>query len=345
VVAPVVTQAAAAVSPAAIFDEMRRQAGDARRSFAENGEVAGQIADAARRSGRLLLFGMGGSHAVNRVAEPLYRAVGIDTNALVASEALNATFPTRGATVLLNSQSGESGEIVAYLARKSSDETLYGLTLNAGSTLARAALSLVGHGGMEQAFAATRSLLVSLALHARVLHDLGELQDRIVEAATRREVVPFDAAVQALTPVEAVIVSGRAAMQGVAEAAALGFLELARMPSFALEGGQLRHGPVEALGPRLGVIFVRQAQTGPVPDSTPALVEICVGGGSPTVVFDLSGAPPIAGAVTIAFPGCAGLEAAMTVLPTMQRFLIEVARSRVDEVGVPLRSSKVTRET
>jgi fructoselysine-6-P-deglycase FrlB-like protein len=343
VVAPVVMQAAE-VSPAAIFDEMRRQAEDARRSFAENGEAARHIANAARRSGRLLLLGMGASHAVNRVAEPLYRAVGIDTNAVVASEALNAPFPTRGATVLLNSQSGESGEIVAYLARASSDETRYGLTLNAGSTLARAAPSLVGHGGMEQVFAATRSLLVSLALHARVLHDLGEPHDRIVEAATRREVVPFDAAVQALASVEAIIVSGRAAMQGVAEAAALGILELARMPCLALEGGQLRHGPVEALGPRLGVVFVRQP-TGPAPDSTAALVEICVEGGSPTVVFDLSGAPPIAGAVTIAFPGCTGLEAAMTVLPTIQRFLIEVARSRVDEVGVPLRSSKVTRET
>ncbi len=52
-------------------------------------------------------------------------------------------------------------------------------------------------------------------------------------------------------------------MQGVAEAVALGILELARMPSFALEGGQLRHGPVEALGPRLGVVFVRQAARRP----------------------------------------------------------------------------------
>ncbi len=35
----------------------------------------------------------------------------------------------------------------------------------------------------------------------------------------------------------------------------------------------------------------------------------------------------------------------MTVLPTIQRFLIEIARSRVGQVGVPVRSSKVTRET
>ncbi len=252
---------------ASIFEEMRRQPEDARRSFAANGAVAMRIAASARRSGRLLLLGMGGSHSVNRVAEPLYRKVGIDTDAVAVSEVLSAPFPPRARTVLLTSQSGESGEVVAYLARPSEAEERFGLTLNAEGALARTLPSLVGQGGVEKAFAATRSLMVSLALHARVLDALGVPHDAIVDAATRRATLPVAAAAAAFKSVDAIIFSGRGAMQGIAEAAALVLLELARVPAFALEGGQLRHGPVEALGPGLGVVFIRQAESGPELDA------------------------------------------------------------------------------
>ena len=338
-VAPVI--AAAKTSPVTVFDEMSQQAEDARQSFAQNGEVAAKIAEAARKSGRLILLGMGGSHAVNRTAEVLYRRAGIDATAVVVSEAINAPIPRRGATVLLASQSGESGEIVAYLERNAGSEACFGLTLNHESALARSVPSLIGHGGIEQAFAATRSIYVSLALHARVLHELGLPQDRSIETATKRDAVPFEAAVEKLGSVDAVVFSGRAEMQGIAEAAALGMMELGRLPSFALEGGQLRHGPVEALGPKLGIVFIRQAGT----DTTASLAKVCVDGNSPTIVFDLSGEAPVPGAVTIAFEKYAGIEAALTVLPTLQRFIFEVARRRVPNVGEPVRSTKVTRET
>ena len=330
----------------AIFDEISRQAADARESFARNAEVAERIAAAVRGSGRLLLFGMGGSHAVNRVAEVAYRAAGIDATAIPVSEALNAPIPANGATVLLTSQSGESGEVVAYLARKNANETRFGLTLDPAGTLAKSVPSLVAHGGPEKAFAATRSLYVSLTMHARVLHALGLPHDRIVDSATRSEVAPLEVAIEKLAKVEAVFFSGRGAMQGIAEACALGLMELARMPSCALEGGQLRHGPVEALGSLLGVVFVRAADgPGLQPDSTAGLARVCVESESPTIVFDLSGTPPIEGATTVAFPACRGLEAALKVLPTLQRFLITVAAGRVMNVGQPIRSSKVTRET
>ena len=72
---------------------------------------------------------------------------------------------------------------------------------------------------------------------------------------------------------------------------------------------------------------------------------VCVDGGSPTVIFDLSGAAPIEGAVTVAFPASDGLEAAFRVIPSLQRFMVDFAASRVADVGVPVRSSKVTRAT
>ena len=48
------------------------------------------------------------------------------------------------------------------------------MTLDPASTLGRALPCLVGAGGGEVAFAATRSLTVTLALHAAVLAALGD---------------------------------------------------------------------------------------------------------------------------------------------------------------------------
>ena len=98
---------------------MDRQSSDARQSFAAAGDVAASLALSARRTGRLILLGMGGSHAVNRVAEACYRDAGIDATALPVSEMLHAPIPGRARTVLITSQSGESGEVVAYLATDS----------------------------------------------------------------------------------------------------------------------------------------------------------------------------------------------------------------------------------
>ncbi len=327
----------------AILDEMSRQSSDARQSFAGASEVAARVAASARRTGRLILLGMGGSHAVNRVAEACYRDAGIDATALPVSEMLHAPIPGRGRTVLITSQSGESGEVVAYLATRDAGEERFGMTLNPESALARGVPSLMGHGGMEQAFAATRSLYVSLALHARVLHELGVPQDGAFQTGAHVAAGAIDAAVSKLASVHAVIFSGRGAMQGIAEAAALCLLELARMPAFALEGGQLRHGPPEALGPGIGVVLIRQAGCGS--DSIAALAKLCGEASSPVVVLDLSGDPPPPDVFTISLARASSMVAALAVLPPIQQFGIEIARRRITDVGVPVRSTKVTRET
>jgi fructoselysine-6-P-deglycase FrlB-like protein len=326
----------------AIHAEMARQAQDARASFLRNANPAGAAAASLRRTRRALLLGMGGSHAVNRVAEALYREAGIDATAHPVSEMLSAPIPLRSGTVLLTSQSGESGEIVRHLALHTAAKERFGLTLDAASTLARSVPSLIGYGGPERAFAATRSLYVSLALHARILHELGVRQDDALAATSRPASGDIGAVADALASAGAVILSGRGVMQGLAEAAALGLLELARMPSFALDGGQLRHGPLEALGPAIGVVFIRAAGAA---DSTPDLARICVEAGSPTVLVDASGLPPPAGVDTLAAPPCSGMGAALTLLPTLQALIIAIAQRRVVDVGAPLRSTKVTVET
>jgi fructoselysine-6-P-deglycase FrlB-like protein len=323
-----------------LLGELSRQHADALASFHANGAMAQRIAESLCRNRRLLLVGMGASHFANRAAEAAYRASGIDAAAVVASEILAAPLPMESRSAILVSQSGASGEILDLLGRPALKEERFGLTLNSDSALGRALPCLLGAGGPERAFAATRSLLITLTLHAAVLAALGQAPDKVL--ASLKTPLHADTALAhaRLADSPTFILSGRRELQGVAEAGALFLMELARVPAFALEGGQFRHGPLEALSPNLGVVLLRGADEWAEP--TGKLGEICVGAGTVPVVFDASGQAPIAGAVTLAFPALEGLAAAIALLPTLQQLFIGLARQRVARVGEPLRSSKVT---
>lgn len=121
----------------------------------------------------LLLLGMGGSHHANQVAVDAYRQLGVHATAMTLDEALAQPLPAGVARVtLIVSQSGDSGEIARFLAH-APDHDLFGLSLNPEGHLARHVPALVAAGGGEQAFAATRSFLLTLALHQLVLEALG----------------------------------------------------------------------------------------------------------------------------------------------------------------------------
>lgn len=326
---------------ALIQAEMNRQHVDALRSFEMSGDTAALIAQALGRRSRLILLGMGGSHCVNRCAEVAYRASGVDATALAASEALYAPLPERlPCTTILTSQSGNSVEIVRLLEAPWIGEA-FGITLEADSRLGRKLPCLLGQGGSERAFAATRSLLITLALHATVLEALGAPQDALRALLAAPPAIPdLGPALAVLRAARGIVFSGRGALKGVAEAGALGLLELARMPGFALDGGQFRHGPIEALEPDLGVVLLRADEE--TAGLAQGLAEICAAAGVRPVVLDASVLPDLAGCVTLRLPPCRGLMAALQLLPPLQHLLIEVAKTRVAEVGVPLRASKVT---
>ena len=328
---------------AAIRAEMSRQHSDARASFAAAQPLAAEIAASVRRTGRLTLLGMGGSHWVNRTAAVLYRRAGLDVSAEVLSEALFTPLPPRPRTVLIVSQSGGSGEIAPYLDRRAETDQRFGLTLDPDGPLARRIPSLCGVGGPERAFAATRSIMVSLSLHLAVLQALGEpVDDALAVLDAPAAPKPIGAAVSALAKAESFVISGRAELQGVAESGALCIMELARLPALALEGGQLRHGPMEMLSGRVGVVLLRAS--GPSAALTPALAAACAAAGCPVVVFDVSGEPAIAHATTIPFTARQGMAAVFDVLPALQEMLVEVAARRITDVGQPVRSNKVTRD-
>lgn len=324
----------------AIDREMARQNRDAIASHAAAQQMAVEVAASLRRTGRLLLLGMGGSHAVGRTVEPLYRARGIDAIAMPVSEQLGAPLALDGRTIFVTSQSGESGEVLRWFRQTGGTPDTFGLTLEGRSFLAGAAPSLIGVGGTERAFAATRSLTITLALHLAVLEALGEDPAPALSALAMPERPDIDAALTALAAVRTVVTSGRR-LQGIAEALALGLTELARLPCYALEGGQLRHGPMEMLAPDVGVVLFRGE------DATAELVTgmatSVIAAGAPVVLFDTSGAGPVDGAVTIAFKPATGLAAVFAMLPAAQRLMVAFAAARLPDAGTPVRSSKITR--
>jgi fructoselysine-6-P-deglycase FrlB-like protein len=325
---------------AAIDREMARQHADAIASYETAQPMAAKAAASLRRTGRLLLIGMGGSHAVNRTVEPLYRSLGIDAIALPLSEQLGQPLSIAAGTIFVTSQSGESAEVVRWFSETGGTKETFGLTLESGSFLARTAPSLVGAGGTELAFAATRSLTVTFALHLAILAALGEDPHAALAVLNAPEDHDIAAALAALENVVTVVTSGRR-LQGVAEALALGLTELSRRPCFSLEGGQLRHGPMEMLGQEIGVVLFRGSDetTGLVTAMAISAVET----GAPVIIFDASGEAPVAGAVTIRFAPATGLAAIFAMLPVAQRLMIAFADARVENAGTPVRSTKITR--
>ncbi|MBS9721925.1 aminotransferase [Tianweitania sp. BSSL-BM11] len=324
--------------------EMARQFSDGLQSHALAHPQAVPIAARIRQTGKLLMLGMGASHWANRMALASYREAGIDAAAEVLSEAMRAPQPDRPRVTLLTSQSGNSGEIAAYLERIRDHADHVGLTLNADSTLGRAVPCLIGQGGREQAFAATRSILLTLCLHAAILQELGinirPLLD-LLETADPLGVAPPPEAIERLRTCSLLVLSGRAQPHSALEAAGLTFTELARTPSLALELGQLLHGPMEMLGPDMALVLVRP--TGGDTAAVTRVAEAALSYGLTPILFDLGAHSPVNGAITIALPDHAGLCAVATLLPAVQRLAIEAAAARIGEgFGSPLRSTKVT---
>jgi fructoselysine-6-P-deglycase FrlB-like protein len=322
--------------------EMARECADALATMDGNRAVAGQVVESLRRTGRLVLYAMGGSHYVNALAEPLYRDCGIDCRAMLASDALMAPLPDAPRTALIVSQSGESGEIVELLARPAGAEERYGLTLNAGSPLGTGTRgTLLAAGGPELAFAATRSIILTVALHAAVMEALGQPQDALRAVLASGTSAAINAVEAVLAVCDLVVFVGRHAMSGVAQSGALSMMELARIPTIGLEAGQFRHGPYEVLRPGVGVVLLRSA--GPDGASIPPIARSTIEAGCATVVFDASGEAALPGCCTIALPRAVGLTAAAHMLLAFQPLNIAVACRRIAEhVGTPLRTTKVT---
>lgn len=337
-------RAEAATPLALLHDEMRRQDADAIASLDAARDDARPIADRVRSTGRLLMLGMGASHWANRMVLAGYRGLGIDAQAEMLSEALRLPPPPRDRAVLITSQSGGSGEVRAWLGQQRDLAGVYGLTLQPDSLLGRAVPCLIGRGGAEKTFAATRSVMLTLALHAAALEALGldvTALTRIWQSSPGLPPAPPEAAIDALARCRTLVLASRGELVPVLQGAALTYMELARTFAAGLELGELIHGPQEALGAGTALLLARP--DGPDAAGITRFAHDAVSWGVPTVLFDIGDRHPvIEGAVVIQLPASTGLATAVRLLPAVQSLAIAAAARRVPDMGVPQRSSKVT---
>lgn len=323
--------------------EMARQYADARASFDAAATLAERIARRAANQGRIVLLGMGASHWVNRMVVGLYRHCGVNAVAEPLSDYLRALPPTGRRATLIVSQSGKSGEVTAYFDQVADLRDHFGLTLEGDSTLAHTVPSLVGCGGTERAYAATRSIMITLALHAAVLSRLGMDTAGFLDVLAGPSSLPGEADVVAaslLADKGMVFLSSRGTTHAVMEATALTYMELARTPAMALELGQFLHGPIECLSPASALVLARPATADA--GSVTAFAKRAISFGVRPILFNLGEHPPVEGAVEIALPRLNGVAALARLLPATQTLAIDAAALRVADIGVPHRASKVT---
>jgi fructoselysine-6-P-deglycase FrlB-like protein len=319
--------------------ERARQRGDAIASFAASRRMAAEIAAAIRDFPRLVMVGMGGSHFINRIVEPLYRRAGIETSAHTATELIAMPLPAGRRVALLTSQSGASSEIREYLARPPADERRFGLTLEPESPMAGAIPCLAGTGGKERSYAAARSVLVTLALHGAVLDALGQRQEAAMEWLARSRDIDTTGLVEALSRAVSFMVLAPACARGIADSTGLTLMELARLPVLALEYGQFRHGPLEALKEETGIILLRDGDT--VDAIADEIAAFAAKAGSPTATLDLGGEVRASAPGRVGVPVGPGIAWHMAALLAGQALAIDLAATRVANVGEPRIGRKV----
>lgn len=334
-----------------LWREIRGQP-DAVRRVLDDPDLGAGLAGLAAEvgaGGELLLSGMGASLHAAEAAASLLRAQGVRAWTLPTSELLHYGADLPEAPLLLISQSGASAEIVRLLEGRPGG--VHGLTLDPGAPLA-ARGGLVMPGGPERAFAATRSFtstVAALAMLAREVGapvDLAGMPDALQRALDEEDrVAPLVEAYQGST---ALFFTGRGPLHGLANYAALLIMEMCRLPAAGLEAAQLRHGPLEVGRPELAVTAF--AADGPTRDLILRLARDVAATGARSVLLDASRGDAADGgegeANVLRWP-LEALPEADAVAPlavVVQLAAYRLARARGIAPGVPLRSSKVTRE-
>lgn len=232
---------------------------------------------------KVVLTGMGGSYNslfptwlhLNHYGIP---AIHIEASELVhyAPAMLSDRFTApskQRALFIVVSQSGESIEIRRLLEIAQDQVDIISITNNADNHLARhSKLSLPTYAGAEVGVATKTytSGLALLHLLSRSLTGQYQPQDHIdlltvadcLDQLLMRWSDWIAPAVKQLQPATFFSFLGRGPAVATAMNSALIFKEAVRLPAVGLSGGQFRHGPMEALSPKSGiVVFAPQGRT------------------------------------------------------------------------------------
>jgi len=182
------------------------------------------------------------------------------------SSVYEAATDLRDTLLLAISQSGASPDLLAVVSRaRAAGAHIVALVNAEGSPLAQLADELLPlHAGPEQAVAATKSYIASLAAIVQLVASWCE--DAPLTAALERAPqqlahawqLDWSAAVRRLTTAASLYVVGRGLGLGIAQEAALKLKETCGLHAEAISAAELRHGPMALVGAGFPLLVLSQ---------------------------------------------------------------------------------------
>ena len=255
-----------------MFAEAQEAADAVARQFEANADI---VRDLAERLGRqpprvVVTYARGSSdHAATFAKYVIETRVGVLTSSgapSIASVYRDAP-DFRGAFALAISQSGQSPDILAAMDAAKAGSALTAALVNAERSRLEAVTDVTVplRAGPEQSVAATKSYIASLAaiLHLTADWTVDEaLRDALLAAPSKLKKAfecDWSPLVDCLKRARGLYVIGRGPGLGVAQEAALKLKETCRIHAEAFSSAEVRHGPMELVGPDFPMLVFRQS--------------------------------------------------------------------------------------
>ncbi|GHA29938.1 sugar isomerase [Devosia pacifica] len=223
--------------------------------------IAGQLDKAPERPQRLSIIGIGASHAAAAVAARQFRADGIDATRLLPSELFDDALGHDGLALYI-SQSGRSAEVVA-VAKANAPEQGFAITNYEPSPLAdlcSGGLNLGNHPDSSVSFVSFTGTMLALGMladHWAGRSDPDGWKHAIRDAMTTvtETISDLRALAEKLVACPSSDIVAPASIVSVAEEAALMLREGPRLMSTGMETRQYLHGPMDAAGKAMHLVF------------------------------------------------------------------------------------------
>lgn len=301
---------------------------------------------------RIILTGMGGSDHATIPFELRLARTGLPVWRLPSSQLLDMrALVTADTLLVITSQSGRSGEVLALIERlERRPKAMVVVTNDATSPLALAADHLVLLSSGPEATVATKTYANTVAAFHRLAGLLLEKDDtaavgeiRAAAGSLQQRIDRGDPTVDRLVarmpglPTPKVVLIGGGPDAATALAGAMVLKEAAKVAAEGFIGGAFRHGPMELAGPGLTAILFGRGSADEV--SPNALARDLAGTGSTVVTV---GPAAYEGSDLIAVPGTTDLERLLHGMYVVQRLSVGLAREAGLVPGAFLYGRKVT---
>lgn len=238
-----------------------------------------RLTDLCHRPWKQILFtGMGSSNYCAIPAQQYLMQHGLSAMRLSAADLLNYGLPivTWDTLLVINSQSGESAEVVRLLERLTQPTAVVAVTNDLQSTLAKAAPLCLPIGAEPERSVTTRTYLNSIVLDLLVAYTLcrqpydallADVQKtaQAMEEWLRHNVDLLQQVLDVVPSPQQLCLLGRGNSFATACAGSLFLREVCRYPAFYEQCGEFRHGPMEMVDDSFhGILIAMQDDTFPL---------------------------------------------------------------------------------